>query len=180
MIDEHQLLAEWADQSDKRKSNLAFNRLYAKYNKKVRRDVKNLGGEPDDDTQAVWLSLTKAMNEGRIPNYATLEEYLYRLTQMRVREARGESPMMQPLTEAATAHLLSPSAESVVSTGQLTDAVEHAIDRMPPDVQAAWRYKRMGHDEAYVCRQLKIPGRTYRRRIAQAREFLKTTLQETN
>jgi DNA-directed RNA polymerase specialized sigma24 family protein len=180
MIDEHELLQAWGNHGDKRNSQLAFNRLYAKYNKKVLRDARRLSSSAEDTAQAVWMSLSKALADKRIPDYASLEEYLYRLTQMESRYSREKDSKWQWAKTALGPLPDTPDASVPVETGQIGEHFDRAIDRMPPAVQAAWRYKRLGHDERYACRQLKIPGRTYRRRIAEARAVLKATLQELN
>jgi DNA-directed RNA polymerase specialized sigma24 family protein len=98
---------------------------------------------------------------------------------MCVREARDKERKPLVPDEGAVPRVV-PSAETTVAVGQLTDMLSLAVERMPEPIKSAWRYKHLGHDETYACRQLKIPGRTYRRRITEARSILKSTLEEIN
>lgn len=173
MIDEHELLAQWS--AGEKLGDLAFAKLYTKYNKKVVRDAKRLGGSPEDASQDVWLRLCEAVKNGTVPAYASLEEYLYRLTQKAcARDApdAGE-PASTRLHEVPLAGLpTAPSAEDVVAVAELTELTERVVSRMPENIRLAWAHKRRGDTDAFASQQLEISLAEYKRRVHDARSII--------
>lgn len=180
MIDAHDLISKWAAGGSLGRESFA--RLHAKYDKKIQRDAKRLGCVPEDTSQDVWLRLTEALHNGSIPDYGTLEEYLYRLTQKaRARDGLsvGQPQSMMDVDAIPTADLPSaPGTEDILMAAQMTELVARVVDGMPPEVRGAWVYKRRGDTDQYAASQLEISERTYRNRVTTARAIIKEALEK--
>lgn len=177
MIDENELLTSWA--SGGSRGDAAFVTLFRKYNKKVRKDAKNLGRDPDDASQDVWLRLTDDRYNGRLPSFGTFEAYLYRLTQKACsRDAVGVGePASLAMHEITTADLPSTSStEDVVSAAQLSELISSTVATMPDETRNAWAHKRRGDTDDFAAQQLGISEATYQRRVADARAIIRECL----